>query len=480
MALTFLVDGQLVMTEPAASFPRLAPRTYFPPMTGGWPDAYAGMYRSQLWVYVVVNKRALATARLPLPVYKHDDMDRPRVNDHPMAKLLRRPNPAMSGFDLWLWTSSTRDIFGESAWYKSRAREGGPVQGLYPLHPTGMSPNEDGSWDFSNGALRMSQIPPYDLVRFKAFDPVSTVRGMSAMEPLRATLENEWKARAATSSFWDRGARPSMALVTEKTLSRGAADRLKSKLEENHTGSVNTGSVLVLEEGLKPERMDLSAEEAQYIETRKLNREEVCAAYDVPPPVVHILDRATFSNITEQMRSMYRDTMVPHLKGFESAIESDLRAHEWPSDDIYAEFLMDEVLRGDFETRMDAYNKAAHMTIAEKRKAENLPFIAGTDRIFLNTATLPLDAIDAQAAQGTTNLPVPAPAEKPRSAGVADIRTLMGRLSWQKDLDEIDVNHIVEGLPPEHVAEVVRAYLSADTVDDLRVAIKALIKEGRT
>ena len=64
---------------------------------------------------------------------------------------------------------------------------------------------------------------------------------------------------------------------------------------------------------------------------------------------------------------------------------------------MYAEFLMDEVLRGDFETRQDALAKASHMTIAEKRKVENLPFIEGTDRIFLNTATLPLDAIDAQA-----------------------------------------------------------------------------------
>jgi hypothetical protein len=59
---------------------------------------------------------------------------------------------------------------------------------------------------------------------------------------------------------------------------------------------------------------------------------------------------------------------------------------------------MDEVLRGDFETRRTRSAKATHMTIAEKRKVENLPFIEGTDRIFLNTATMPLDAIDAQAA----------------------------------------------------------------------------------
>ena len=82
----------------------------------------------------------------------------------------------------------------------------------------------------------------------------------------------------------------------------------------------------MLEEGMKAEKVELTAEESQYIETRKLNREEVCAAYDIPPPVVHILDRATFSNITENLRSVYRDTQAPRLNMFESVLENDLRA----------------------------------------------------------------------------------------------------------------------------------------------------------
>jgi phage portal protein BeeE len=77
----------------------------------------------------------------------------------------------------------------------------------------------------------------------------------------------------------------------------------------------------------------------------------VCAVYDVPPPVVHILDRATFSNITEQMRSMYRDTMAPRLGLYESVLDSQLRPDFDPRGDLYAEFLMDEVLRGSFEQR---------------------------------------------------------------------------------------------------------------------------------
>ena len=461
----FVSNGHLVTKSPVLSSPSMFPRTYLPPMSaelGGW-SAYNGLYERQLWVFVVVRKRALATARLPLPVYLRDELNRPRADEHPLSRLLREPNPGMSGFKLLEWTSSTFDIYGEAYWLKRRQR--GEVVELYPLHPGSMT-RRDGAWSFDNGSMHLERIEDRDLVAFRSFNPSSLLRGMSPLEPLRSTLENEWHARSATSSFWQRGARPGMALTHPTNISEPAADRLRAQMAHDHSGSGKTGGTLILEEGMKPETMTLTAEEAQYIETRKLNREEVCAAYDIPPPVVHILDRATFSNITEQMRSMYRDTMAPHLRGIEAAIETDLRAVEWPQDPVYAEFLMDEVLRGDFESRQDALNKASHMTIAEKRKMENLPFIEGTDRIFLNTATMPLDAIDAQAAAIAQSVPLPA------------VRSVAGRLSWQKTLDQVDEEKVTVGLAPE-VAAAVRSAIGAaraagDSVPDLRARLLSL------
>lgn len=453
----FLSQGTLVstktplsLTDGSAWFPSM------PPMSGSWPSAYAGMYRRQLWVAVVVNKLAKAQARLPLPVYERGPLDRSKRDDHPMAKLLRQPNPGMSGYDLQLWTSATKDIYGDTFWLKKR--QGGRLVALYPMHPSSMTwDSRKQAWDFDNGTLRMSDIGDSELVHFRGFDPESTVRGMSPLEPLRSTLENEWSARAATSSFWRRGARPGMALVHKGNLSEPAQDRLKKQMDDIAAGADKTGVSVVLEEGMEPKVMTLTAEEAQYIETRKLNREEVCAGYDVPPPVVHILDRATFSNITEQMRSMYRDTMGGRLPAFEAAIEIDLRQAEWPNDDVYAEFLMDEVLRGDFETRQDALNKATHMTIAEKRKVENLPFIEGTDRIFLNTATMPLDAIDAQSAAivAQTQRSDDALAEV---IPLAVARSVMGRLSWQNDLSQVDARSLTTGLESAELEVVGKAY----------------------
>ena len=476
----FVSGGSLVLKTP--EFP--GGSSYFPslpPMSSvGWPSAYAGLYSQQLWVYVVVSKRARATARLPLPVYQHDDLNRPRRDDHPMSRLLARPNPGMSGFDLWLWTSSTFDIYGEAVWYKRRVN--GTVRGLYPLHPASLTYDDQAdSWSFDNGRLRLDGIPAEDLVHFKTYNPANLKRGLSALEPLRSTLENEWAARTATSSFWHRGARPGMALTHKASLSKPAQQRLKEQMDDIAAGASKTGVTLVLEEGMEARPLTLTAEEAQYIETRKLNREEVCAAYDVPPPVVHILDRATFSNITEQMRSMYRDTMAPHLKGFEATIERDLRAVEWPRDDIYAEFLMDEVLRGDFETRQDALAKAAHMTIAEKRKVENLPFIEGTDRIFLNTAVLPLDAIDARAEALLDRMQAGGPVD-PAPLPELAARSVMGRLGWASDLADLDPNALVQGLDDQAKGLVLQALslerAAGGDVLTLRDRIRGMAKEA--
>ena len=475
----FVSNGTAVTTKTPVSLTSSSWFPSMPPMSNGWPSAYSGIYSQQLWVYVVVTKRAQATARLPLPVYDRDDLNRPRNETHPLARLLSRPNPALTPFELWEWTSSTFDIYGETFWFKQR--RAGEVVGLYPFHPTAMS-YDDGtaSWTFDNGRQKIKDVAERDLVHFRGFNPDSMTRGMSPLEPLRSTLENEWSARTATSSFWQRGARPGTYLVHKANISQGAAERIKAQFDAIASSSVNTGTTVVLEEGMEPKPMMLTAEEAQYIETRKLNREEVCAAYHMPPPAVQILDRATFSNITEQFRSVYRDTMAPHLRRFEAAIERDLRVAEFPDDEVYAEFLMDEVLRGDFETRQAALNQATHMTIAEKRKIENLPFIPGTDRIFLNTATMPLDAIDAQAAAIAASTQA---AEEPLAEVIplSIARSVMGRLSWQQSLDDVDPKTLVAELDEKATGVVLEALAleraASGDVTTLRERIRSLVKE---
>lgn len=483
----------------------------FPSSVGSLFSSYSEMYRRQLWVSTVVNKLAMGTARLPLKVYLRDELNRPDASGTPYGQLLARPSSKHSRFFFWLWVSSTYDVYGEAFLGKIRDHGGRPVE-LVPLHPTAMVPDRvdpgaEQTWTFRNGTMEVGGIRQSDLVHFKTYNPDSTLRGMSRLEPLRSTLENEWNALRSQSSFWRRGARPAVALATDKELSDAAAQRLRVQWDEVAAGADNTGRTIILEQGLKPEKWQVTNDEAQYIDSRKLNREEVCGGYDIPPPVVHILDRATFSNITEQMRSMYRDTMAPRLKLVEETLEHDLRSSRRPGasdpdfgDDVYAEFLLDEVLRGDFEARAVAYQKSDFMTIAEKRQRENLPYIEGTDRVFVNAATVPL----VTAPDGDTLSPLELAAAIQKiylgvgtvvssdeardvlnragaglSGGLpaATVRGVMGRLGRVSDLSEVDPVMLTAGIDDENglvVAALSASVAAGHTVAEFRTVVKAL------
>jgi HK97 family phage portal protein len=404
----FLSNGQ---TVPAGAVDRLGDRTpifadsnYYAQTALGLSGNYAtysAVYKSQLWVRIVVQKLAMATARMPFEVKLRVDGGDSVNEEGDLSALLARPNPHLSGFKLWEWTSSTRDVYGEAFWLKLRDRSG-RVRELHPMHPTNVIVKRlaDGAigYVYSNGSVNTSElpvIPETDVVAFTTYNPDNILRGLSTLEALRMTLLNEDAARRATAGMWANGARPGVMLSTDRTLTEGAAKRLKAQFDSAHAGADNTGKTVVFEEGIKPTIVQLSAEEMQYIESRKLNREEVCAAYDVPPPVVHILDHATFSNITEQLRSQYRDTMAPRFVNFESVIDHQLVPDFYPTQGVFTRFNMEEVLRGDFETKATATGFLRNNGVAtgnEVRAMFGLPKSRDPemDKVFANAALVEL------------------------------------------------------------------------------------------
>lgn len=424
------------------------------PLGGMWA-AYGEIYRSQLWVGIVIRKLAMATARNPFDLKRALDGNDQEPEDGPLSALMKSPNERLSGFELWLWTSSTYDIYGEAFWLKLRDRTG-TVRELHPIHPTNLIThrNEAGEIEYLYGPNRLV-IAERDVVVFKNYNPANTRRGLSNLEGLRMTLLNEDASRRATASWWQKGARPSVILRHPKNLSDPAIERLQKQMDSNHAGADNMGRTLVLEEAMEATVVQLSAEEMQYIESRKLNREEVCASYDVPPPVVHILDKATFSNITEQLRSMYRDTMAPRYELFESVVDHQLVPEFYPAGDVFSKFNMDEVLRGDFETRATAVGTLIEKGVykpSEARPMFNLP-PAGpeADVLYGNAALVPLGSTVRQPqVVDTDGKLMPRALGSVKSTPVLSVRSVMGRLAQVKADKPATRAKLVE----EHIKEI--------------------------
>jgi HK97 family phage portal protein len=434
--------------------------------------AYAELYKVQPWVYVLVNKTAKAAARLPLKVFERvSDTDRAEARDTPYGDLIRKPNPRIGAKLLWLWTFSTAELYGESMLLKLRD-DRGRVRELQPVHPSNMlvRRGDDGNLEYaymaySQSTPALATFPASEIVHFRGYNPENVTRGLSPCEPLRQTLIAEDAMRRAQTALWKNGARPSMALSTDKTLSDTAFKRLEASWNAKHTGVDAWAKTAILEEGLKPMPYQLNADEMQYIAGRQLNREECCAVWDVPPPAVQILDRATFSNITEQMRSLYRETMTPRIEAYEDVLDSQLAPDFDSTGTLYAEFSLDAVLRGSFEARIAAKAQAigtGQMTPAESRAEENLPFLEGSDQLLVNAALIPLKVVEQVAlptGDQVTQLPQRVKALSARDAAKVDRR--LAKAATVADVDEdalllnLDDGEEVRGLLRAAVAHAV-------------------------
>lgn len=451
-------NGALVATSTLADIASPYGEHYYYPRTGLELSeafaSYAHVYRSQVWISALVNKIAYGTARLPLKVYERAaDDSRAERRDHPMAKLLRAPNSRHDPFFFWLWTVSTHEVYGEALWAKIRPAPGRPPTQLWPMHPTNVYTvrKEDGTLVYRYvyaGGDKALEFGVEDVVHFKSYNPEDQVRGMSRLEPLRQTILNEDASRRAGAAMWKHGGRPSMVVTHPKTLTDGAHDRLRESVRAIYGGVDNWGKIAVLEEGVTPTLMPLNAEEMQYIEARKVSREEACGMYDVPPPVVHILDRATFSNITEQMRSMYRDTMAPRLGLFESVLDFQLRPDFDPGGRFYAEFLLDEVMRGAFEQRAAANQSAifsGQRTPNEVRKQDNLPPMEGGDQLYINAGAVPLTDWEQSAQTQKTTVGQFASESRMELEQVIDVDQLCAECGKTEQLSVRDLCSACEG-----------------------------------
>lgn len=451
-----LTDGRRAPIAPQA-FAETAPLFYNGVFV---PDAgiklatqfatYAALYKVQPWVFTVVDKIANLIARLGVQVWDTAP-DTGNVLDKtgPYASLIADPCDTLDPFSFWLWLTTTIEIYGEAFLLKLRGGTGKTVK-LLPMHPAMVTIHRDetGALLYRFTGSPNELIPEQDVVPFRRFNPDNTMRGLSRLEPLRSTLMNEDSARRATAAWWDNMGRPSMVLSTEKKLGQEGKERLKTAFQATQAGAGKAGGTLVLEDGVTATQMQLSAEEMQYIESRKLNREEVCAVYDIPPPAVGILDHATFSNITEQFRSVYRDSISFRIEFIESVLNWYV-GREF-NGQKQAKFCVADVLRGDFEKRAPAAVQLVQSGIMKPSEARPMFDLddAGpiADKLYANSAIQELGkpaermTIAASESSGETPDQVPVdnlPAsQKPSPQAQKYMRDIAGQIGRGKSLQE--------------------------------------------
>lgn len=375
--------------------------------------AYEAIWRTQPHVRTCVSFLARNIAQLGIHTFRRvSDVDRKRLTDHPAAQLLDRPMPRMGRYQLIDATVNDLALYDNAFWLKMRATrlQDSPL-GLLRVPPNMIDPIGD-SWVAPDGyRIRGSRgyrdVAADQVVHFHGYHPTSLSDGVSPIEAIRQLLAEELSAERYREQLWRNGARMSGYLkrpATAPQWSDVGRARFKASWQSQYAGDGSqAGGTPVLEDGMEFVQAAFSPEQAQYVETRKLTREEVAAIYHIPLPMVGILDHATFSNITEQHKQLYQDTLGPWLAQLSEAINLQLLPDFEDTAGVYVEFNMAEKLRGSFEEQAVQLQTAVGgpwMTRNEARARVNLPQIDGGDELIV-----PLNVTQGGQASPTDSAP---------------------------------------------------------------------------
>lgn len=367
-------------------------------LIGGRFATYEALYRTQPWVFATVNRVARGLSRLPLPIYIDGGLpgEREKVREGGLFDLIRQPWTTQSapviqpGNKVALVQSVIMYslIHGFNVMLKDYATP----DGRRSLTPTGLLPTSPFNWTpvirngrFENWNWRTARgVVPVFAEEVWVFAPFGIGPGglpTSPMEALRTTLLQEDASQRAVIQRFEHGARPSGFISFSGPVEN--LRQVREEVDEEYGGIANFYKTLMLDNGATFQQMGGSFVESELISLRKLNREEVAAVINVPQPSVGILDRATFSNVTEQHLMEYMDTYGPPAVLFEESFQTQVIDPEPEWAGMYIEFNFREVLRGDPIREQDSLTKAAGrpiLTLNEARaKVNQRPFTLDED-----------------------------------------------------------------------------------------------------
>lgn len=355
-------------------------------------------------VYCCVRILSEAVASLPLQFYRYtDDGGKEKAVDHPLYFLLHdEPNPEMTSF-IFRETLMTHLLLWGNA-YSQIIRNGkGEVVALYPLIPDRMKVDRDehgrlyyeytvydsDDVDGRKGTDKVGRtvrLQPHDVLHI----PGLGFDGLVGYSPI-AMAKNAIGLAIATeeygSKFFANGAAPSGVLEHPGTIKDPS--KVRESWQATFGGSGNANKIAVLEEGMKYTPISISPEQAQFLETRKFQIDEIARIFRVPPHMIGDLEKSSFNNIEQQSLEFVKYTLDPWVSRWEQAM---VRALLTPDEKkkYFFKFNVDGLLRGDYQSRMNGYATARQngwMSANDIRELENLdriPAEQGGDLYLIN------------------------------------------------------------------------------------------------
>lgn len=307
-------------------------------------------------VYSCVRVLAEALATLPIFVYK----ERPgggadKAKDHPVFELLHsQPNDEMNTAT-WREAQMGHLVLSGNNYSVISLNARGQVIDLYPIPWSECQPfrDNDGRIKYRIMDRGKGEVFPAE----KIFHvPGLGFDGIMGYSPIRMAAESIGVGMAAaefSARFYGQGMNIGGVLEHPEALTDKAFERLREDLEARGSGLANSWRPLILEEGMKFNRIPMPLTDAQFIETRKFTQSEICGLFRVPPHMIANLERSTNNNIEHQSLEFVKYSLLPYVTKWEKAINWKLFSRKERQEGYYAKFNLSGLLRGDYKSRQE-------------------------------------------------------------------------------------------------------------------------------
>ena len=332
-------------------------------------------------VYACVRILAETIASLPLHTYRYSPSGKEKAETHPLYYLLHsEPNPEMTSFVFRETLMGHLLLWGNA--YAQIIRNGrGTVMALYPLLPNKMLVNrtdqgilyyqyeKDGQTYFLS-SQDVLHIPGLGFDGLIGYSPIGMAKNAIGM----AIATEEYGAK-----FFANGANPGGVLEHPGVVKDPA--RVRDSWNAVYQGSGNAHRVAVLEEGMKFQSIGIPPEQAQFLETRKFQLNEIARIFRIPPHMIGDLEKSSFSNIEQQSLEFVMYTLDPWVVRWEQAMQRALLS-EGEKRQYFVKFNVDGLLRGDYQSRMNGYavgRQNGWLSSNDIRELENLNRISSEE-----------------------------------------------------------------------------------------------------
>lgn len=359
-----------------------------------WRDVYGGTpsrtgrdvnVKSALEVTTVLRCAGVIAdglATVPLKLYRKEEGGRVEATDHPLHEVLTvQPNEWQDSLEFRETLAFHLVLTGNAFCFVNRVN--GRVVELLPIEPGRVTVDQKADWslvyEVSGADGQRRRVPTADIWHIRG-PSWNSWMGLEAVKQAREAIGLALATEEAHARLHANGVQPSGAWVVDGVLTPLQHKQLVEFVKQNHAGLSHAGEPLILDRAASWKSGAMTGVDAQHIETRRLQIEEICRAFGVMPIMVGYSDKASTYASAEQMFLAHAvHTVRPWHRRFEASIKRNLLTADERAEGYYPKFLDTELLRGAAKDRSEFYARAlgaggapAWMEVNEVRSLEDM------------------------------------------------------------------------------------------------------------